>query len=270
MNKQLSINIIIIFCLIIILLMKPVFSQELSFNESFCDDEIKGFNLLGPDFYLLCEDNFVDEYYQGYAAFEKSKGETVKPTIPLPPSVRKPINLEPKNLYQLFLLEKLGYNKSQIIIDKDIFNKTFNKTTLEKNNSLENESALVNQSEENQSKNLVNNTKEILKTPKTTNQNDLVNLETSQSNTDNQKDSSIQEYFLYLAVGLFILLILYIGIHTLAKIHSEKKEIALARSYVTLLQKQNYTNKQIKQFFIQKGYEESFINKVLKTQDFNP
>ena len=266
-KKKMWILSLVLFLLVIIPL---VTSQNFTFNESFCENEEAGFDMMGYDFYMLCEHNFVDEYYLGYGQFVNLTGDDVNPIrkASAVPNI-KPLSLEPKTLQEYFILVELETNTSKINLDRLVIinYSNPNQTAIPDLNILDDDLILDG---ENKTGPLVVKNSTNPRIPENTNQDDLLDLETGQSSPVDRSNLNIQNYLLYLGVGLFVLLILYIGIHILAKKHSEKQEIAVAYSYVVLLRKQNYSDQQIKRFFMQKGYEEAFINKVLKTQDSNP
>lgn len=242
-------NLSLILLVLTLLLLNVVVAQEIHFNSSFCEDEDFGYSLLGDDFYVLCEENFVDQYYDGYEEFLIEQGENITTAVVKEaPENELVVDTTPESLFELLVLEQQGIEPSVNYTEFDY-------------------DLAVDTPE------IIDNTTQSSSNDKTLdakNNQDNSIVEKNDEFVNESFDSSIVRYLLFLGLGLFVLLIIYIIIHSLAKTHEEKQQLAVAYSYVSLLRRKRYSDFQIKEYFLEKGYTEEFINKVLKTQDRNP
>ena len=241
------------FMFLILFLLQTVPVQA-AFNESFCQDPQRGYELLGSDFYVLCEENFVDEQYEGYEKYLEQTGER---PLPLQEATsypdKEPLNLEPDSLLDYYTLLSLGINESEIVFDQEEFLQNTSSVQEPENTPTEQPTLPANQSLPNS-------------------QPDHTDVGSPSLSVGENKtpSNSLESYLLYVGIGIFILLIMYVAIHILLKKHERQQQVSVAYSYVVLLRRKRYTDDQIRHYFMEKGYEEEFINEVLKTQDSKP
>jgi hypothetical protein len=270
--KKLSLLLILI--ILFSSLISLALAEEYVFDENFCDNEIYGYELLGNDFYLLCEEPFEDQYYDsfeeygGYEAFMASIGKEVPEYEAEAEVESEPVILDPNNPFDAYIMWDLGINEIDDV-EEDYFSETQTEDyelDITSPNNIETIPEEILLTEDvvdsiNTNQDEIIEVDSVTKPERTYFQNNVLDPILDREGSD---DSNLMNYLMYLGIGLILLLGIYIVLHSLAKKHEEKKQILVAYSYISLLKQKNYTDTQIKQYFMEKGYEEDFINKVLK------
>ncbi len=133
-------------------------ATEINFNGSICGDEGLGYYILGDDYYLLCEQNFVNSFYTNQTEGDVNN---IIYTEYVPP------NKYPQTIFDVFLLREM--NVSPEAIRTDLVNEINNKITNYTKLLDEQEGVEVNYLKENNSNDLdqTNNEDLIIKTNKT-------------------------------------------------------------------------------------------------------
>ena len=274
-EKNLVKTFVLLFLLIVFFQSNLVFAG--AFNNSICENESLGTYLLGDDYYIICESNFVEDYYAG---------TSINGTVQNPLVEYKEISRFPQSPTDYFILEELGIKPLAVRPDvlEEINTKIKNFTVLESkkqiNQNIDNNSQNTFSQEKNKSKNLSNNhflLNESRENSSDFNQNKQ-NKDSSFFLKDDDEESGsrtsssygLKNYFLYVATGLFILFIIYIVIHLFSISKTKTQQIEMLRKYVETLRQHNLSDIKIKNYIKNKGYEEDLIAKVFKTLDKKP